>query len=137
MVWTVKIICVRFLKKDCHEMKQSFKRLDINVSTCYCLYLLTNFFLLAYTLHMSCQYVLSISNKRACSFIAFGVFALSACTFSLLFFHSPSSLRECSRTCLCQYHPTAQRTMASSRGTVGDFVTPFVLEKLFDYSCFC
>ena len=25
--------------------------------------------------------------------------------------------------------------MASSRGTVGDFVTPFVLEKLFDYSC--
>ena len=42
---------------------------------------------------------------------------------------------ECSRTGLCQYHPTAQLHHGSLRKAVGDFVTPFVLEKLFDYSC--
>jgi hypothetical protein len=42
---------------------------------------------------------------------------------------------ECSRTGLCQYHPTAQLHHGSLKKAVGDFVTPFVLEKLFDYSC--
>ena len=28
-------------------------------------------------------------------------------------------------------------TLAPCRGALGDFVTPFVLERLFDYSCFC
>ena len=51
----------------------------------------------------------------------------------LLFFHSLSSLRECSRTCLCHYHPTAQ--LAPSPGAVGDLVTPFVMEYLFDHLC--
>ena len=33
------------------------------------------------------------------------------------------------------YHPTAQQHHGFPRNAVGDFVTPFVLEKLFDYSC--
>ena len=33
------------------------------------------------------------------------------------------------------YHPTAQLHHGFLRKAVGDFVTPFVLEKLFDYSC--
>jgi hypothetical protein len=32
------------------------------------------------------------------------------------------------------WYPTEQHTMAQPYLTVGDFVTPFVLEKLFDYS---
>ena len=31
------------------------------------------------------------------------------------------------------YHPTAQLHHGFKRKAVGDFVTPFVLEKLFDY----
>ena len=66
--------------------------------------------------------------KHFCSFIS--VFWLLL----LLFFHRhpsgwwmfPSQPR---------YHPTAQLHHGFLRKAVGDFVTPFVLEKLFDYSC--
>ena len=33
------------------------------------------------------------------------------------------------------YHPTAQLHHGFPRKAVGDYVTPFVLERLFDYSC--
>ena len=33
------------------------------------------------------------------------------------------------------YHPTAQLHHGFLRKAVGDYVTPFVLERLFDYSC--
>ena len=61
---------------------------------------------------------------------------LSWLSLLLLFFHRHPSGR---RMFPGQpwYHPTAQQHHGFPRNAVGDFVTPFVLEKLFDYSCFC
>ena len=61
-------------------------------------------------------------------------FGMSVHIMLLLFFHRHPSGR---RMFPGQpwYHPTAQQHHGFPRNAVGDFVTPFVLEKLFDYSC--
>ena len=72
--------------------------------------------------------------KSGPTFVVFKTTCFTNQLFVCLFFHRHPSGR---RMFPGQpwYHPTAQLHQGFLRKAVGDLVTPFVLERLFDYSC--